>query len=149
MISKEFVLAGRAVFTVANDKGDHYTYRVGKKKDADVWFVSYLFGPDNTTNYRYLGVIDADLKFRLTAKSAAMDAGSRHVKVLEWALRRILEGGGLPDGYSINHAGRCCRCGRMLTVPESIESGIGPECVKHVFGGLALGGKSQKALEFS
>jgi hypothetical protein len=23
------------------------------------------------------------------------------------------------------------RCGRTLTVPESIERGIGPECIKH------------------
>jgi hypothetical protein len=26
------------------------------------------------------------------------------------------------------HEGRCGRCGRKLTVPESIESGFGPEC---------------------
>jgi hypothetical protein len=26
------------------------------------------------------------------------------------------------------HEGRCGRCGRALTVPESVERGIGPEC---------------------
>ena len=26
------------------------------------------------------------------------------------------------------HEGRCGRCGRTLTVPESIASGVGPEC---------------------
>jgi len=24
---------------------------------------------------------------------------------------------------------RCGRCGRVLTVPESVESGFGPECI--------------------
>ena len=32
------------------------------------------------------------------------------------------------------HEGRCGRCNRALTVPESIASGIGPECAKHVLG---------------
>jgi hypothetical protein len=27
------------------------------------------------------------------------------------------------------HEGRCGRCGRRLTVPDSIASGYGPECV--------------------
>jgi hypothetical protein len=27
-------------------------------------------------------------------------------------------------------AGRCKRCGRLLTDPHSIERGVGPECVK-------------------
>lgn len=30
------------------------------------------------------------------------------------------------------HEGKCGRCGRQLTVPESIESGFGPECVKMI-----------------
>jgi hypothetical protein len=29
-----------------------------------------------------------------------------------------------------HHEGKCGRCGRLLTVPSSIESGIGPECSK-------------------
>jgi hypothetical protein len=27
-------------------------------------------------------------------------------------------------------AGRCHRCGRLLTDPVSVERGVGPECVK-------------------
>jgi hypothetical protein len=27
-------------------------------------------------------------------------------------------------------AGRCKRCGRLLTEPVSVERGIGPECLK-------------------
>lgn len=36
------------------------------------------------------------------------------------------------------HEGRCGRCARRLTVPESIINGIGPECAKKVGGGLGL-----------
>jgi hypothetical protein len=32
------------------------------------------------------------------------------------------------DKLEVWHEGRCGRCGRRLTVPESIESGLGPEC---------------------
>jgi hypothetical protein len=30
------------------------------------------------------------------------------------------------------HEGKCGRCNRKLTVPSSIESGFGPECINHV-----------------
>ncbi|MGQ4872128.1 MAG: DUF6011 domain-containing protein, partial [Candidatus Thorarchaeota archaeon] len=32
----------------------------------------------------------------------------------------------LPEKVRIWHEGKCGRCGRRLTVPESIESGYGP-----------------------
>ena len=33
-----------------------------------------------------------------------------------------------PEGYTLLRESRCCVCNRKLTVPESIEAGIGPEC---------------------
>ena len=35
------------------------------------------------------------------------------------------------NGFEIMHEGRCCRCNRTLTHPDSIKTGIGPECAKH------------------
>jgi hypothetical protein len=32
------------------------------------------------------------------------------------------------NGCEVYHEGRCGRCNRKLTVPESIETGLGPEC---------------------
>jgi hypothetical protein len=43
-----------------------------------------------------------------------------------------LRNGNLPEQVEVHHEGRCGRCGRALTVPESIESGFGPECINHV-----------------
>ena len=34
----------------------------------------------------------------------------------------------VPDNLRVYHEGKCCRCGRTLTTPESIKKGIGPEC---------------------
>ena len=35
-------------------------------------------------------------------------------------------------GFEVWHEGKCGRCGAKLTVPESVASGFGPECVKLV-----------------
>ena len=153
MVSQEFVLAGDAIFTVSNGKGDHYTFRVTRKASrgaANVrrygewcWFVSVLKGPDNGSDYLYLGIVDAKRgSLRLTGK-AGLPAESVPVKVLIWALRHIWAGSrdsDLPAGYSIQNAGKCGRCGRLLTTPDSLECGIGPECRK-LTGGGAGGGR--------
>ena len=33
---------------------------------------------------------------------------------------------------TLQHIGKCCKCGRKLTDPKSIELGIGPECAKAI-----------------
>lgn len=127
---------GNAIFTVSNGKGDHYTYRIRKPSEDTPYFAQMLTGPDNMSNYTYLGVMTATrtegqllLGLKLTAKSK-MSEESKPVKVLRWALRAVTIGRTLPEGYAIQHEGRCCRCGRRLTDPDSITLGIGPECRK-------------------
>ena len=41
---------------------------------------------------------------------------------------RTLNGGTFPATFEFWHEGRCAACARRLTVPESIERGLGPEC---------------------
>jgi hypothetical protein len=48
-----------------------------------------------------------------------------------WLFGHLLERRPLPR-CTVHHEGRCGRCGRTLTVPESIESGFGPECINYV-----------------
>jgi hypothetical protein len=50
------------------------------------------------------------------------------VKTFKTLLESIAKGA-LPSGWEFRHEGRCGRCGRTLTVPESIDSGFGPECI--------------------
>lgn len=130
--AKTFLLAGKATVTLQSDvTGVHYTFKVRQATDRQTgelkqtWFVSLLSGPDNVSDYTYMGVID-DRGFRLTGKSK-FAADSKPVRGFAFFLRHI-EAGHLPPQMTIRHEGSCGRCGRPLTVPESIDRGIGPDC---------------------
>lgn len=127
MLSMQFVLGGKALFSVSNNKGQHFTYKVNHKDER--WFVSLLTGPDNIQDYTYLGMLNGNGNFMLT-KASKMKLDSLPVKVFVWAIKMMESQTSLPDGYKIQHEGRCCKCGRLLTHPESLDSGIGPECRK-------------------
>ncbi len=130
MLSKEFVTAGKAIFTISNPKGERYTFRISKTKNADTFFVALLTGPENISDYTYLGLLLADKsEVILTAKSK-FTPESLPYQVIKWAIKIIWKGKEVPEGYKILHCGRCGHCGRLLTVPESIESGLGPICGK-------------------
>jgi hypothetical protein len=125
-----FVLAGRAVFTVRNPRtGNRFTYRVtaGKGEGAP-HFVAVLTGPDNTADYTYLGCIFTDGRFVVTKKSRISPKAPSSV-AFRWVWERLHAGRSLGP-VEVHHEGRCGRCGRPLTVPESIESGLGPICIE-------------------
>ena len=131
MISKNFLLAGNAIFTVSNPQCKHYTFRVNKSKSTltgdPVWFISVLTGPDNSNDYSYVGMVFSGGVCLTRASKYTKD--SMLYKVADWSVCGILSGGSqFPDGYSISHAGTCGRCGRKLTTPKSIELGLGPVC---------------------
>lgn len=130
---KTFLMAGRALFTVENTAtGGRFTYKVTKAKEnpnhpGEAWFVSVLTGPDNESNYAKCGMLRGG-NFRGYRGSLGMDAKS--FVAFGWFWNRLREGKELPASVVVRHAGRCCRCGRVLTVPESIDrmGGLGPEC---------------------
>ena len=64
---------------------------------------------------------------RLTAKSP--NPGSDAVQAFGFFTRQVLDRGVLPEALRVLHHGRCGRCGRKLTTPESIRLGLGPVCV--------------------
>jgi hypothetical protein len=120
-------------------------------------FISLLTGPDNENSYSYMGMVREipvmvrvatgehsptgeplyvtqdsgrkTLEVRLTAKSRYNDA-TVPVKVARWVLALAMTTRELPEGYAVHHSGHCGRCGRLLTHPESLKTGIGPECIK-------------------
>jgi hypothetical protein len=123
----DFILAGKAYFTLRSVKtGNRFTYRVAQTGQGDAWFVSLLNGPDNWSNYMYMGLIGRDRRFRFT-KGSKVGADASSAKAFAWTWARVAAGQSY-DGVEIWHEGKCGRCGRKLTVPESIESGLGPEC---------------------
>lgn len=129
-----YITAGNAKVTLRSKvSGVRFTFKIRKKDDnagGTITFVSLLNGPDNWTNYAYIGLLTAHKGLRLTAKSnASEDAPS--VKGFRYAWNALVNGV-IPGTLEIWHEGSCGRCGKTLTVPESIASGIGPECAKKI-----------------
>lgn len=122
-----FMLAGNARVTFQSGKtGVRYTYRVRQMEDAKGYFVSLLTGSDNESDYTYMGLMQTDLYFRLT-KASRYGTQTAPVRGFCYVMKHLADGA-MPPSVEISHEGRCGRCGRTLTVPSSIASGIGPEC---------------------
>jgi len=127
----QFMLAGKAILTAQSLKSKkHYTYKILKAKGAigNCFLVFVLTGPDNSNDYTYMGMFNHDDGkgvFRTTKSRIAADAKS--FLAFNWIYKK-LKSGGLPAGLYLQHAGKCGRCGRKLTHPDSLETGIGPEC---------------------
>lgn len=151
-INKTWVLAGHAIFTVGTSAAaqqagfqPHYTFLIAKKKlpasghfeASTKWFAKLLTGPDNEADYAYVGSVDEQTgAVKLTANSKLTE-GAKALQVLRRVLARVWadEAGSVnANGWSLHHAGCCGRCGALLTVPESVVSGYGPECVKRATG---------------
>jgi uncharacterized protein DUF6011 len=136
---KRFVLAGAARVTLVSKKsGDRFTYRIttttpnadGRESPVS-HFVNVLTGPDNNGSYSYVGHI-----FRFTdythgkPEKVKVPADAPSAKAWFWFWQKIIRDGRRPEdlGVEVWHEGRCGACGRVLTVPESIARGLGPEC---------------------
>ena len=132
---RRFVSGGKALFTIRSiATGKRHTYKLKRQLDQNEmptgsFYVSILFGPDNYSNYLYLGMADENLNFRTTAGTKLKKDG-KEVAAIAYFLRFLKKEtfDAMMEHIEFFHAGKCCQCGRRLTVPESIESGIGPVC---------------------
>jgi hypothetical protein len=131
------VFAGNATITLVSGKsGKRFTYKItqGDEKDGQPgpFFVKVLTGQDNTNDYTYAGIWTKNgVK---PTKNSKIGTEADSMKLINWALPHIV-GGYLPTNVEVWHTGRCCRCGRLLTVPESVAHGIGPDCAEKMAGG--------------
>jgi hypothetical protein len=143
---KRFMFAGSATITFESRKTDgHFTYKIDEVENQSPtqqprYFIKLLSGQDNESDYTYMGMLVPDgpivgnYKFTTTrASKVGLEAPS--VVALNWVLTALATYEYLPSVLSVWHEGRCGRCGRKLTVPESIANGIGPECMRQM-GGL-------------
>ena len=145
--TRRFALAGNATLTVVSLKTqERFTFKVTKAQGASrspsgevPWFVKVLTGPDNETSYTYLGTLWATRYVHAHKSHIAHDAPS--AKAATWFFTQLLTSGAKLDQVEVWHEGRCGRCGRKLTVPESVSMGIGPECASQMatLGQLQLG----------
>jgi hypothetical protein len=151
MLDKLFLTAGRAIFTLsipaifretmqATHPTDEppkpwYTYRITRKAKSDrwpeTWFVNLLAGPDNTQDYQPVGKLNVETGAIALVRSTRFTDKSWPVRLVRRVLVAIWEGRGQDvesAGFFLRHEGKCGRCGRRLTTPDSIDRGIGPEC---------------------
>lgn len=136
--ARRFVLAGNATVTLVSRRTlQRFTFKFSRPHDSasaerPVW-VKLLSGPDNEGDYSFVGTLFHPKwnEVRLSRKSrVSAEAASFHA--VQWFLFHLFHANGNPaamlEQLEVWHEGRCGRCGRKLTVPTSIASGMGPEC---------------------
>lgn len=118
--------------TVTNtETGNHRTFRIltrnfGSQDEPEPKrVVSLLTGPDNGSDYMPFGFIDNQGRVVTWKRYRGQDGKSDWQKFAS-----ILTFPEAYPGCEYAFSVRCRRCGRELTTPESIKSGIGPICAK-------------------
>ena len=145
--AREYVLADRRracqkwttkVITLESTKtGQHYSYQISRPpgdEAARPWLVKILTGPDNHNDYVYLGLLQeqaAGTYLQHTSKSGLPETAPGW-RAMAYFVRRALQGGRMPTTLRVWQEGKCGKCGRRLSTPESIERGLGPECAARI-----------------
>ena len=127
---ERFLFGGKATLTLKSLKtGSHYTYKIRSNKEKTVFFVSLLNGPNNESDYMYMGTIFDKKNFKLTTKSKLSNEAISY-KAFKYYFTNLINKQleKIEENIAAYHNGHCCACGRTLTTPESITLGIGPIC---------------------
>ena len=135
---RRFIEAGRATLTLVSSRtGSRFTYKFSRPepiegKGRPIW-VSLLHGQDNTSDYKFMGTLWPLMEYEMKrTQRSKVSIEAESWKALAWLLFHLYHQSGKPDQAvaqcEVWHEGRCGRCGRKLTVPQSISAGFGPEC---------------------
>lgn len=134
-----YMLAGKSEFTLLSLKtGVRLKYKLTKKesnqkgKDGSPEYIYYINTYDDG-DYKYAGVLFFDglnntFKFGKGARGKLLPSHI-NVKSILYVLNNLAKGNEQMS-LEVYHAGKCGRCGKKLTTPESILTGLGPECSK-------------------
>lgn len=127
---KRFIRAGNATFTIQSvETGTHFTFVLAappRRKTHDR-FARVLIGPEVWAD---LGVVvNASL---LPTRGSKVSEKAPSFRALAWFLRELerTPDDSPPAKVIFRHEGRCGRCGRPLTTPASIDTGLGPDCAE-------------------
>jgi hypothetical protein len=125
------LLAGKATLTLRNPaRGTHIRVQMRNRKDkagnsSSCYFLKISLLGDGDAGYKYAGAYFSDSKKFKPSPDLASDLLLAPVVNL---ILRAIDAPQILNSAEILHEGKCCRCGRKLTHPESIETGLGPEC---------------------
>lgn len=131
-----FMLAGKAVVTLKSARtGRHFTFKLRAIPQPSDWmthFVSLRTGGPGEKIFGYMGYLNKSHEFQLgKPHKVKVLSTDMSVSALRYALAYLAKNE-MPPNCEIWHEGACGRCGRRLTVPASIASGLGPECAGKV-----------------
>lgn len=122
-----YIEGGKATVTFRNPQtNNRYTYNINQSKHSThIMFVSVLVAPNE---YMYIGYIKNHV-FHYSKKSK-LPVDARSIKTFRYVYHKLQTNS--LKLVEIYHHGNCGRCGRILTVPKSIEIGFGSFCLTKV-----------------
>jgi Family of unknown function (DUF6011) len=121
----------KGYYTVVQEDGGHVTLRLRPVKREG----KYADLPAGTLAVAFLGTGYERLAFLRPDRGpqvfsfARTPANARRVDALATLLDPATDWQQAGEAYAL-HSGRCYRCDHLLTDPESLARGLGPECVK-------------------
>lgn len=133
----KFMLAGKSEFVMHSTKTNQdFTYRLTRKvsKDDDTKFI-YFVNAKMGAFWQYAGLMWYDEESEqykyAQGKNGKVEASNLTIKSLLFVINK-LHRNEIPLHLEVFHTGTCGRCGKKLTTPESILTGLGPECCRKV-----------------
>jgi hypothetical protein len=122
---------------VSGRDGGHRTLRI-RTQAADASFapgeqiLGLLTGSDNEGDYTNFAFIKAGAQLAVWNRHKGTDTAKIGTTLLALLNPSSVLGAKLvAAGYSVQVSKRCFRCHRVLTHPESLLTGYGPECINH------------------
>ena len=127
--------AGRAVLTFQNlEKGTHMTIKVSQARDKQdrkkllpMFHVRVKLLRDSL-GWIYAGTVFTDSGN--WSPSRRENPESQAIRAFRFLQKAVAEPEALRGKVNLFHEGHCCKCGLPLTHPESINTAIGPHCLK-------------------
>lgn len=127
----ESVGTHNGVITIENQKtGEHRTFKIETMAEDSPFapgqrVLSILVGPNNEFNYESFAFVTKGVQPRVHVwKKHRTSEWAKYGPFLEQLHNMVKK----HPFIQVKWAGRCIRCNRLLTSPQSIRDGIGPKC---------------------
>lgn len=131
----EFLLGGKCECVICNTKtGNKFNFRINVSENNKNMFFVYANIDGKKAYAGYIKIKDNAISY-IQGNKGVLSENDLPIKALLYVIRHYKT---LPDSVEVLHVGKCSRCGRRLTNPESIHTGLGPACFKKVK--LSVGG---------
>ena len=132
-----------AIFTLFSlGSGQKFTYKINRNTDKNctMWWLYLLTGPNNTSDYTYMGTIIykyspefscqklqlvSTAATKMTADAPSWKAITAALKYFQYQPENMVP---LLDKLKIYHDGHCSKCHKELTDIVSLAVGQGPIC---------------------